>query len=507
MSDNMRTGFSCIRIVCRQFCFLAELNRQNSALSLCQGMEELRVKTVNVPRLMISASHKSSGKTLVSLGIMHNLVHDGTSVNSFKKGPDYIDPMWHKLVTGRECRNLDPFLMGAEACLDSFLGNSDENSFSLIEGNHGFHDGMDIDGSDSSAGLARLLQTPVLLVVDSRKVNRGAAAIVKGMQSIPPKTDIAGVILNQVQGPRQEEKQKIAIERFCGVPVLGAVPKDKELVITERQLGLTTTGESADAEAVIRKAGERIAESCDLGAIRSLFHRAPSLASRVVKKSSRTTAVPVTIGVFWDPSFCFYYPENIEALRDNGADLVFINALEDSSLPAVDGLYLGGGFPESFFEKLSSNNGLLKEVKDAVQSNIPLYAECGGLIYLCRSAHYEGKTYPLADILPFEIGFQRKPVGHGYLDLKSCCDSPWFAKDEKVKAHEFHYSKPVSSSEQVAYQFDIIRGFGITGQRDGVLSGNLFASFAHLHAIGNPGWGKKFIALASEYHTKKRIIG
>lgn len=465
------------------------------------------MNTVNVPRLMVSASHKSSGKTLVSLGIMHNLVHGGTGVNSFKKGPDYIDPMWHKLVTGRECRNLDPFLMGREECLDSFLRNSDEGSFSLIEGNHGFHDGMDIDGSDSSAGLARLLQTPVLLVVDSRKMNRGAAAIVKGMQSMPPEADIAGVILNQVQGPRQEEKQKKAIERFCHVPVLGAIPKDKELVITERQLGLTAVGETDDATAVIRKAGQRIAECCDLHTIRSLFRRAPSMESGEKKEKKRVAGALLTIGVFRDPSFCFYYPENLEALQDNGARLVFVNALKDTGLPAVDGLYLGGGFPESFFEELSANKGLLKEVNNAVLSGMPLYAECGGLIYLCKSAQYEGKTYPLADVLPFEIGFQQKPVGHGYLDLKSRCDSPWFAKDEKVRAHEFHYSKPVGSDGQVAYQFDLVRGFGVTGQRDGVLNGNLFASFAHLHAIGNPNWGKKFVALASEYHARKSITG
>lgn len=456
---------------------------------------------------MVSASHKSSGKTLVSLGIMHNLVHDGIGVNSFKKGPDYIDPMWHRLVTGRECRNLDPFLMGSEACLDSFLGNSDEQSFSLIEGNHGFHDGMDIDGSDSSAGLAGLLQTPVLLVVDSRKMNRGAAAIVKGMQSMPPEADIAGVVLNQLHGPRQEEKQREAIERFCGIPVLGAIPKDKELVIAERHLGLTTVGETSGAETVIRKAGKRIAESCDLDAIRSLFQRATSLERRVEKKGNRTTGALVTIGVFRDPAFCFYYPENLEALEESGARLVFINALSDPALPDVDALYIGGGFPESFFGELSSNLGLLRDVKEIVEAGMPLYAECGGLIYLCRSAQYEGKTYPLAGVLPFDIGFQPQPAGHGYLDLKSCVDSPWFTNDERIKAHEFHYSKPISPAGDSVYQFDVIRGYGVTGMRDGILHRKMFASFAHLHATGNPGWGRKFVALATEYRTKKRISG
>lgn len=456
---------------------------------------------------MISASRKSSGKTLVSLGIMHNLVHEGIGVNSFKKGPDYIDPMWHRLVTGRECRNLDPFLIGREGCVESFIRHSDEDSYSLIEGNHGFHDGMDIEGSDSSAGLAKLLQAPVLLVLDSRKMNRGAAAIVKGMQSMPPETDIAGVILNQVQGLRQEEKQKKAIERFCNVPVLGAIPRDKNLVITERHLGLTTVGETSDAKTVIGMAGERVAESCDLSAIRALFCRASPLEAQEKVSTFGKTSASVTIGVFRDPSFCFYYPENLEALEDNGAELVFINAFEDAFLPAVDGLYLGGGFPESFFEELSGNKGLLKDVKEAAHVGVPLYAECGGLIYLCRSARYKGKTYSLADVLPFEIGFQQKPVGHGYLDLKSSCDSPWFARDERIRAHEFHYSKPVGSESEVVYQFDVIRGHGVTGGHDGVISGNLFASFAHLHAAGNPGWARNFVALASEYSAKRRVKG
>ncbi len=448
---------------------------------------------------MISAAHKSSGKTLVSLGIVHNLVHDGIGVNSFKKGPDYIDPMWHKLATGRECRNLDPFLMGAEACLDSFVRNSDESSFSLIEGNHGFHDGMDIDGSDSSAGLARLLQAPVLLVVDSRKMNRGAAAIVKGMQSMPPKARISGVILNRVQGLRQEEKQRRAIEQFCGIPVFGAIPEDKELSVTERHLGLTTVGETAGAEAVIRNAGEHVAACCDLPGIRALFSPVTSLEVRQEKKYDEVAGPSVKIGVFRDASFCFYYPENLEALQNNGAELVFINAMEDTSLPDVDGLYLGGGFPESFFGELGSNHGLIKDVRESVQSGIPLYAECGGLIYLCKSAHYGGKTYPLAAVLPFEIGFLHKPVGHGYLDLQSRFDTSWFAKDERIKAHEFHYSKPIGSTGKISCQFDVIKGYGVTGKRDGVVYGNLFASFAHLHATGNPGWGKNFVALASDY--------
>jgi cobyrinic acid a,c-diamide synthase len=202
-----------------------------------------------------------------------------------------------------------------------------------------------------------------------------------------------------------------------------------------------------------------------------------------------------------DEAFCFYYPDNLSALQASGAELVFIDALREKSLPDVDGLYLGGGFPESFFGVLSGNRRFLKQVRDRVQSGMPAYAECGGLIYLCRSASYEGRTYELAGILPFDIGFQRTPVGHGYLDLRSSSDTPWFRKGQRVRAHEFHYSKPLAPGGECSYQFELNRGYGVTGKHDGVLYRNLFASFAHLHAAGNQDWAGNFVALASEYRA------
>ncbi len=458
--------------------------------------------SVDLPRLMISAPHKSAGKTTVSLGILSSLASRGVPIGSFKKGPDYIDPLWHRLASGSECYNLDPWLMGREACLASFQKNSgiENKNIALVEGNHGLHDGFSLDGSDSSAGLAELLDTPVLLVVDSRKTNRGIAALVMGMQAMPPNVKIKGVILNQVSSSRQGDKQKQAIEHYCKVPVLGEIPYDRALVIPERHLGLTTVAETADAVQFIQGAAERVAHYCDLDAIQSLFYQAPPMSMQRIESCGNITAVTARIGVFSDAAFCFYYPDNLSALRDNGAALVFINALEENSLPDVDALYLGGGFPESFFEALSANRGLLKEVQERAEAGMPIYAECGGLIYLCRNATYEGKTYSLAGILPFDIGFEHYPAGHGYLDLKSKKDSPWFRKGTRIRAHEFHYARPVMQSPGCSYQFDVIRGNGITGKSDGVLYRNLFASFAHLHVIGNPGWAETFVSLASEFN-------
>ena len=462
---------------------------------------------------MISAPQKSAGKTTVSLGILNNLVEDGISVKSFKKGPDYIDPMWLKLASGSDCHNLDPYLMGNKGCIDTFVNNIHESEMALIEGNHGLHDGMSLDGSDSSAGLANILHTPVLMVLDSRGMNRGAAAVVKGMQKMIPEPVIAGVILNHVRSSRQEEKQKASIEKFCGVPVIGAIPQDDAVKIPERHLGLTTVDETLNAQVIIRNVGELIAKFCDMEAIKSIFRESTPLEIFPKKISALSQKNSVKIGVFNDPAFCFYYPENLEDLRNKGVELVFVNALQENCLPDMDGLYIGGGFPEFFFEELSANRKLLFEVQERIRSGIPVYAECGGLIYLCESAYYNGKKYPLAGVLPFEIGFQQKPVGYGYLSLKSRCRSKWFEKNILIRAHEFHYSKPIlgsrsktidtskfaRNSSRGSYQFNVTRGYGIDGKQDGFLQHNLFASFAHLHASANPQWAQGFVALASEY--------
>jgi cobyrinic acid a,c-diamide synthase len=393
--------------------------------------------------------------------------------------------------------------MGSEACLDSFQRNIRDDSpvFALVEGNHGLHDGLSLDGSDSSAGLSRMLDMPVLLVVDSRNANRGVAALVMGMQAMSPKVNIGGVILNQVKSLRQGEKQKHAIEHYCKLPVLGMIPFDSELIIPERHLGLVTVGEMADADKFIEGAAEAVERYCDMKAVLELFYTAPPMEIRKSEGIVKRLPVKATIGVFMDAAFCFYYPDNLRALRENGAELLFINSLTTSTLPDVDALYLGGGFPESFFELLSSNKGLMKDVREQTETGMPVYAECGGFIYLCRSATWEGRTYPLAGVLPFEIGFGQTPAAHGYLDLKSSRDSPWFSKDVKVKAHEFHYSRVLAPAGETLFQFDVIRGAGMSGMRDGALYQNLFASFAHLHVIGNPGWAERFVQLASEFKT------
>jgi len=456
---------------------------------------------------MISASWKSAGKTTVSLGLLRLLAEKGLPVVSFKKGPDYIDPMWHRVASGGECYNLDTWMMGEAACRSTFARACARRpgSIALIEGNHGLHDGLDMAGSDSSAGLAALLDAPVLLVIDSRRMNRGVAAQVLGLQAMPPKVRIAGVILNHVATARQESKQRQAIETFCNVPVLGAIPADSSLILPERHLGLVTVGEASDAEAFIRVAAGQVERHCDLSAIRRLFDEATllPLPEAVEVPSSKKEAM-VKIGVFRDAAFCFYYPDNLDALRNAGAELVFIDTFKTSALPEIDGLYLGGGFPESFFRELSANAGLLRDVRERIEAGMPTWAECGGLIWLCRSATWEGRRWPLAGVLPVDIAYQRKPAGCGYLELESRSETGWFPAGERLRAHEFHYSKPADGGVELACQFDVARGFGLTGREDGLLYRNLFASYAHFHVAANPHWAERFVELAVQFKGRER---
>jgi cobyrinic acid a,c-diamide synthase len=463
---------------------------------------------ISIPRLVISASWKSAGKTTVSLGLLRLLAEKGLPLVSFKKGPDYIDPMWHRVASGGECYNLDTWMMGEAACRSTFVRACAQRpgSIALIEGNHGLHDGMEMAGSDSTAGLAALLDAPVLLVIDSRRMNRGVAAQVLGLKAMPPKVNISGVILNHVASARQESKQRTAIETFCNVPVLGTIPADSSLMLPERHLGLVTVGEASDAEAFIRIAAQQVERHCDVDAIRKLFDRASPLpvldtAEVSVPKKSPTAK----IGVFRDAAFCFYYPDNLDALREAGTELVFIDTFKTDSLPEIDGLYLGGGFPESFFRELSANAVLLRDVRERIEAGMPAWAECGGLIYLCRSATWEGRQWPLAGVLPIDIVYQRKPAGCGYLELESRAGSGWFSVGERVRAHEFHYSKPAAGNVDLACQFDVAKGFGLTGCEDGLLYRNLFASYAHFHAVANPGWAERFVGLALKFKEQGRL--
>jgi cobyrinic acid a,c-diamide synthase len=420
----------------------------------------------------------------------------------FKKGPDYIDPAWHALAAGIPCHNLDPFLMEGDqivALVARYAGRADGL---LIEGNRGLYDGLDAQGTFSTAELAKLLAAPVVLVVDCTMATRTVAALVLGCQHFDPQVPIRGVVLNQVARPRHEAILRRAIESYCGIPVLGAIPRLKCAVFPERHMGLVPPQEHAAAQRAITTARDLAQRYLDLEGLWEVAGQAPPLpASSLQSASAVGGREPVTIGVIRDSAFQFYYPENLAALESQGARLVQLSALEDATLPLdLDALYIGGGFPETHAQALAQNQGFRQSVKRAAQQGLPIYAECGGLMYLGEAIQIQGKKFPMVGIFPYDFVMGKKPQGHGYTILAVTEENPYFPVGSRLKGHEFHYSRIIPEpGPEASLAFTMVRGAGMGGQRDGLLYRNVLATYTHLHALGTPEWAPALVAQARQY--------
>jgi cobyrinic acid a,c-diamide synthase len=459
------------------------------------------------PRVVIAGLRGGSGKTTLSLGLIAAWQQRGGEVVAFKKGPDYIDAGWLALAAGQPCYNLDQYMMSGEQILDSFRQHTQKAQGAVIEGNRGLFDGMDADGSCSTAELAKLLQAPVILVVDGSMVTRTAAAAVLGCQHLDPEVAIQGVVLNRVAGPRHEEMLKTTIERYCRVPVVGAIPKLKGDDFPERHMGLVTALEHPEAREAILSRIQVVERYLDLEKVLAIANQAPPLTWEPVyprKRASKAYRQP-TIGIIRDSAFQFYYPENLEALERRGASLVTINALQDTFLPELDGLYIGGGFPETHAEQLAANDQLRKGLRSAIEDGLPVYAECGGLMYLGRNLEIKGNTYPMVQALPMDFQLEKKPQGHGYTELEVVNRNPFYPVGTTLRGHEFHYSRVTRfdlSPESLT--FAMRRGSGILDRKDGVCYKNILATYSHVHAIGTPEWAEGLIRRALAYQRESR---
>lgn len=453
-------------------------------------------------RLLISAAHKSSGKTTVSIGLCAAFRARGTQVQPFKKGPDYIDPMWLSVASGRPCRNLDFFIMGEDEIVAEFQRHSVGADLSLIEGNKGLYDGLNLDGSNSNAALARLLQAPVVLVIDARGMTRGIAPLILGYQAFDRDINIAGVILNNLGGTRHESKLRAVIEHYTDVPVIGAVHHDKRLEIVERHLGLMPSNEAEAATRRVNEIGEIVGAQVDLGRLLEIAATAPPLPA-ILPVAEVTIPAPlpkVRIGWAKDKAFGFYYADDLDALRAAGAELVPLDTLHDPHLPEVDGLFIGGGFPELFMSELEANVTLREEIGRAIESGMPVYAECGGLMYLARSLTWHGEKRNMVGVIPGDVVMHEKPVGRGYIRLNETGANPWPAPTgpspvPEVRGHEFHYSSLDNlDTSELKYAYEVKRGHGIDGRHDGIVYKNLLASYAHLRSLGAYNWAARFVA-------------
>ena len=455
-------------------------------------------------RLLISAAHKSSGKTTISVGLCAALRAQGHLVQTFKKGPDYIDPMWLSQASGRDCFNLDPFLMTPEQISAIFERHRVGADISLVEGNKGLYDGLALDGSNSNAALAHLLDLPVLLVLDTRGMTRGIAPLILGYQAFDAGIRIAGVILNQVGGARHESKLRAVIEHYTDVPVIGAVAHAPELALLERHLGLMPSRELDDAVQRVQAIGERIAAQVDLEQLLALARSAappPPHVSAIVASLPSATAPagpPLRIALARDKAFGFYYPDDLLALQQAGAELVPLDTLHDARLPLVDGLFIGGGFPEMFMSELQANRTLRESIRLAIEGGLPVYAECGGLMYLTRSLRWNDRVYEMVGALPADTVMHARPVGRGYVELQTTPDLPWAAMapaaDVALRGHEFHHSSLENIGSGLRFAYRVKRGHGIDGERDGVVYRNVLASYAHLRQDAGSQWAVRFVA-------------
>jgi len=450
-------------------------------------------------RMLISAAHKSSGKTMVSIGLCAALKARGHAVQPFKKGPDYIDPMWLSQAAGVACRNLDLYLMERDDVLATFEHHSTE--VNLVEGNKGLYDGLALDGSNSNAALAKLLDLPVFLVIDARGMTRGIAPLILGYQAFDRDIDIAGVILNNLGGSRHEAKLRAVIEHYTDVPVVGAIHYDEQLGIVERHLGLMPSNESQAAAAKIKQIGDAIADQVDLDKLLVLSNKGPLNVPHKAEASPLPCGARVRIGIARDRAFSFYYADDLDALEAAGAELVTFDTLKDARLPEVDGLYIGGGFPEICAAELESNSALRTQIRHAIENGMPAYAECGGLMYLSRGITYHEHTYQMVGVIPGDVKMHDKPVGRGYVHLKEDSGHPWprpNAPAKQIRAHEFHYSSLENLPQDIRYAYLVERGHGIDGKRDGLILHNLLASYTHLRTIGNCYWATRFVSFIKQ---------
>lgn len=468
-------------------------------------------QTAHIPRIVIAALRGGAGKTFLSAGIIGALKKKGLSVGVFKKGPDYIDAGWLGLAAGSQCYNLDAYLIEEKQVKLSFIRRSLGMDIAVIEGNRGLFDGVDAAGSYSTAELAKLLDAPTIIVVDATKMTRTAAALLLGCKMLDAQLRMDGVLLNKVAGARHERVLRESIESVCNIPVLGCFGKMALEHFPQRHLGLLPLYEHPAAQEFLDAAAETFMRNADLDRLIQIANNASPIeidGTLPVIEPAAGEGNALNIGILRDSAFQFYYPENVEALQAAGASLVELSALVPNELPLLDGLYIGGGFPETHAEKLANNHTFKRSLMEQILAGLPVYAECGGLMYLSKSLRIDEKCYPMVGAFPIEVTMHRRPQGHGYIKVEVSQENPFFPMGAVLTGHEFHYSSvsvPRDDSD-VRCCFKVIRGHGFDGERDGIFRYNCLGTYVHLHSLGSPSWAKLFLKRASLFQSLRRSV-
>ena len=476
---------------------------------------------MDTPRVFISAAAKSSGKTAVSVGLCAALRGRGYRAQAFKKGPDYIDPMWLSEATGRPCYNLDFNTQSLGEIVAMWRRHAGTADIGLIEGNKGLFDGVDPKGSDCNAAMAKLIAAPVILVVDTRGVTRGIAPLVTGYERFDPAVNIIGVILNKVGGDRHEEKLRRALGCYTDLTVIGAIRRHDDMAIDERHLGLTPcnaagygAGFAAKKIAQIKACVEKWVDIDKLVGLLALppmdngrrrdSRGEPRYNRITLAENKRQAGSQVTIGIAQDAAFGFYYHDDLAEFARHGAKLMPIDFIKDKALPDIDGLFIGGGFPETSMRALAENRSLRAVVREAALNDMPIYAECGGLMYLCRGIRWGGEYCEMAGVIPADARMHERPRGRGLVRLLSVGDAPWrpAGKGGEIRAHEFHHSTLENIKGDLRYAYEVTRGHGVDGARDGIRIRNTLANYAHLRSTEGSPWVPRFIDFVRQHKRR-----
>lgn len=441
--------------------------------------------------IVIAGTVSGVGKTTIATGLMGALSRRKLKVQPFKAGPDYIDPTYHTWATGVPSRNLDTWMLPHQVVVELFNRAMIEKDIAVIEGVMGLYDGRSSTSDEAStAELARLLGAPVLLVVDCQKGARSVAAMVAGYRAFDLSLHLGGVILNNIGSDRHLKFCQEAIEHYTEIKVLGYMPRRDNLRLPERHLGLIPTVENPASEEFLERLIAQCEATLNIPEILRLSEQAvvPQAETGLFPP---TKEAPITrIAVAKDKSFSFYYQDNLDLLEAWGADLVYFRPISDASLPSgVSGLYLGGGFPELYAAELATNDSMRNSIRTAAGQGMPIYAECGGLMYLGKSLRdLEGKEYPMVGLLPVGSRIDMPRLNLGYRTVEALDDGPLLCRGQTARGHEFHWS--ILSGD-----YGNMNAYQVIGsqQREGFHIGNAFASYIHLHMASQPSMARRFI--------------
>lgn len=464
-------------------------------------------KNNRINGIYISAVKRNSGKTTISVAISRLLKNKGLFVQPFKKGPDFIDPMWLNIASGKRAYNLDYYFMSQNKIKNHFLTHSLNADISIVEGNHGLHDSLDIYGKSSNAEMAKLLGLPVILLIDVGELNRGVVPLILGFKEFDKNVNIKGIILNKVHSKRHEKNLLKAIKYYTDLKVVGTIPNNPDFSIKQRHLGLFSTLSSKEVENLVEDMSSKISDYICIEDIREISKIAnksypdinnPKILSIKNKNVKRNIGKRLKIGLAYDNAFNFYYNENIEVLENLGCEIIKFSPIGDECLPNVDALYIGGGFPEIFSEKLQANSKIRAEIKQKIEAGIPVYAECGGLMYLCKSISYENNCHEMVGVIEADVKLTKKPKGHGYTKLTpysyDAKKGKWFNKIKSIRGHEFHHSFLELPDNTYKFVFRVKKGYGVDGVGDGITYKNVLAGYTHMYSLSSPGWFKNWTA-------------